>query len=314
LQLCAFVARLMKKEFYSNGKLLITGEYLVLDGAKAFALPTKFGQNLIVEKGNNQEIKWTSFDADGSIWFEDTFSFLDISNKSNTGKSSIRNTLIEILHEGYLLNPDFFNQAEGYSVTTQLTFPRNWGLGTSSTLINNIAQWLQIDAFVLLNNSFGGSGYDIACAQNNSPILYHLDNGKPIVEKVNFAPEFAENLYFVYLDKKQNSKASIAAYYNNKNKDLAEDIAKNNKITSAVLNAKTLNEFALALEKHEAEMSSILEMQTVKESLFPDFNGVVKSLGAWGGDFVLVVSKENPSEYFKEKGFRTIVSYKDMIL
>ena len=44
----------MKKEFYSNGKLLITGEYLVLDGAKAFALPTKFGQNLIVEKGNNQ--------------------------------------------------------------------------------------------------------------------------------------------------------------------------------------------------------------------------------------------------------------------
>ena len=30
----------MKKEFYSNGKLLITGEYLVLDGGKSFALPT----------------------------------------------------------------------------------------------------------------------------------------------------------------------------------------------------------------------------------------------------------------------------------
>ena len=30
--------------FYSNGKLLITGEYVVLDGAKALALPTKFGQ------------------------------------------------------------------------------------------------------------------------------------------------------------------------------------------------------------------------------------------------------------------------------
>jgi hypothetical protein len=26
---------------------------------------------------------------------------------------------------------------------------------------------LQIDAFTLLNNSFGGSGYDIACAQND---------------------------------------------------------------------------------------------------------------------------------------------------
>ncbi|MCI4443428.1 MAG: hypothetical protein JHC39_07985, partial [Lentimicrobium sp.] len=196
----------MKKEFYSNGKLLITGEYLVLDGAKAFALPTKFGQNLIVEKGIPQEIQWTSFDADGSIWFEDTFSFAAISNKIITGKTSVRNTLIEILHEGYLLNPDFLSQGEGYSVRTQLSFPRNWGLGTSSTLINNIAQWLAIDAFVLLNNSFGGSGYDIACAQNDSPILYHLDNGKPIVEKVIFAPEFSEKIYFVYLDKKQSSK------------------------------------------------------------------------------------------------------------
>jgi mevalonate kinase len=53
----------MKKTFYSNGKLLITGEYLVLDGAKALALPTKFGQNLTVEEGANQEISWTSHDG-----------------------------------------------------------------------------------------------------------------------------------------------------------------------------------------------------------------------------------------------------------
>jgi mevalonate kinase len=304
----------MKKEFYSNGKLLITGEYLVLDGANAFALPTKFGQNLIVEKATNQEIKWTSFNADGSIWFEDTFSFFDISNKANNETSTIRNTLIEILHEGYLLNPDFILQSEGYNVKTELSFPRKWGLGTSSTLINNIAQWLEIDAFVLLNNSFGGSGYDIACAQNDSPILYHLDNGKPVIETVTFEPKFAKNLHFVYLEKKQSSKASIISYYNNKNSALAEDIIANNKITSAVLKAKTLQEFAIALEEHEAEMSTILEMLTVKESMFPDFNGIIKSLGAWGGDFVLAISDENPIDYFNGKGFRTIIPYKDMIL
>jgi len=73
----------MKKEFYSNGKLLITGEYLVLDGAKGLAVPTKFGQNLIVTEGANQEIKWTSFDSDGSVWYEDTFSFRDISSKDS---------------------------------------------------------------------------------------------------------------------------------------------------------------------------------------------------------------------------------------
>ncbi len=288
---------------------------MVLDGAKALALPTKFGQNLIVEKGRNQEIKWTSFDSDGSIWFEDTFSFSDISNKNFSEETtSKRNTLIEILHEGYLLNPDFLYQSEGYSVTTQLTFPRNWGLGTSSTLINNIAQWLKIDAFVLLKNSFGGSGYDIACAQNNNPIVYHLENGNPVVEKVAFEPEFTENLYFVYLDKKQSSKAAIASYYNNKNEDLSENITKIDLLTQEVLNTKTLREFAAALEEHEAEMSKILEMKTIKESLFPDFNGVIKSLGAWGGDFVLAIAKENPSDYFKKKSFKTIVSYKDMIL
>ena len=305
----------MKKEFYSNGKLLITGEYLVLDGAKALALPTKFGQNLIVEKTKNQGIKWISYDADGSIWLDFQLSFQDILKKNTLGESeSVKNTLIEILHQGYLLNPDFIDNSEGYHITTQLTFPRNWGLGTSSTLINNIAQWLEIDAFVLLNNSFGGSGYDIACAQNDSPILYHLDNGKPIIETVLFEPQFAENLHFVYLEKKQSSKASIVSYYNNKNEALSDNIITNNKITSAVLKAKTLQEFAIALEEHEAEMSNILEMQTIKESLFPDFNGIIKSLGAWGGDFVLAISKENPADYFNQRGFRTIVSYKDMIL
>ncbi|WP_304196545.1 GYDIA family GHMP kinase [Flavobacterium alvei] len=305
----------MKKEFYSNGKLLITGEYLVLDGAKAFALPTKFGQKLIVEKGKHPGIKWTSFDADGSKWLDLQLSFYDILKKNTVDESdSIKNTLIEILHQGYLLNPNFIENSDGFSITTHLSFPRNWGLGTSSTLINNIAQWIEVDAFVLLNNSFGGSGYDIACAQNDSPILYHLNNGKPVIEKVQFEPKFSENLYFVYLDKKQSSKASIVSYYNNKNEGLDQKIIANNKITSAVLKAKTLVEFAIALEEHEAEMSTILEMQTIKESLFPDFDGVIKSLGAWGGDFVLVLSDENPVEYFNEKGFKTIVSYKDMIL
>ena len=35
--------------FFANGKLLLTSEYLVLDGAKAFAIPTKKGQSLHVE-------------------------------------------------------------------------------------------------------------------------------------------------------------------------------------------------------------------------------------------------------------------------
>jgi mevalonate kinase len=304
----------MKKEFYSNGKLLITGEYLVLDGAKAFALPTKFGQNLIVEKGTNEVINWKSYDADGSIWFEETIPFSEIVTQKNSENESVKSTLIAILHEAFLLNPDFITLSQGYTITTQLTFPKSWGLGTSSTLINNIAQWLQINAFTLLKNSFGGSGYDIACAQNNSPILYHLDQEKPIVEKVIFDPAFTENLYFVYLNKKQSSKKAINSYNTNKKNNLTQTIASNDKITFDVLNAKTLQSFALAIETHEAEMSNTLKMQTVKESLFADFDGSIKSLGAWGGDFVMAIAKENPTAYFASKGYQTVIPYAEMIL
>ncbi|SHG90510.1 hypothetical protein SAMN05444372_111126 [Flavobacterium micromati] len=304
----------MKKTFYSNGKLLITGEYLVLDGAKAFALPTKFGQNLIVEGGLNKEFQWKSYDSDGSIWFEDTILFSEITTAEKTEEESVRTTLIRILREAYLLNSAFITKSNGFKVTTQLSFPKNWGLGTSSTLINNIAQWLEIDAYSLLNNSFGGSGYDIACAQNSNPIIYQLDHGKPNVEKVVFNPAFTSNIYFVYLNKKQNSKTAIAAYRKNKKNNLTETIATIDCLTQEVLLASNVQSFAAAVKKHEFEMSVMLETPTVKDTSFPDFSGTVKSLGAWGGDFVMVIATENPKDYFMSKGYATIIPYNEMIL
>jgi len=304
----------MKQTFYSNGKLLITGEYLVLDGAKAFALPTKFGQKLIVEASEGQIIHWKSFDSDGSIWFEDTIPFASIiRNERFDDAKNIKNTLIEILHEAYLINSDFITSSNGYTIRTELTFPKSWGLGTSSTLINNIAQWLKIDAFELLKRSFGGSAYDIACAQNNSPIVYQLVDEKPIVEKVNFKPAFTDKIFFVYLNKKQNSKAAIASYYG-KQGNVQNALETINSITKRVIEAITLKEFALDLQNHEIELSNILELLTVKEALFPDFDGVIKSLGAWGGDFVMSISKKNPTDYFKTKGFEIVIPYDEMIL
>ena len=302
----------MEKTFYSNGKLLITGEYLVLDGAKALALPTKYGQFLKITTGAVGQIHWASFDYDNSLWFEETISFKEIIDFNNDNESE-RETLIKILHEAFLLNPKFLNSSEGYSISTKLTFPKFWGLGTSSTLINNIAQWLEINAFELLKNSFGGSGYDIACAQNDSPIFYQIIDGKPEVEIVNFNPAFSNNLYFVYLNQKQSSKSAIASYYKKQN-NLSAIFPEINKITIEIAEVTSLEKLKELLQKHENIMSEVLELPTVKENLFSDFDGSIKSLGAWGGDFVLVVSNENPTSYFENKGFKTIVSYKDMIL
>ncbi|RYJ43378.1 GYDIA family GHMP kinase [Flavobacterium beibuense] len=306
----------MKKTFYSNGKLLITGEYTVLDGANAFALPTKQGQYLYINSGNDKTIIWKSFDNDKSIWFEDTLSFSEIYNGCTESKNPVTQTLVKILNAAHSHNPDVLNNSTGYEVITELTFPRQWGLGTSSTLINNIAQWFNIDAYTLLNESFGGSGYDIACAQNNTPILYRLDNNKPIVKKIEFNPSFTNRVFFVYLNQKQNSRSAIAAYKSKKN-DISSIITKINFITQEALKAQDLNEFINLMDEHSLIMSNILEIPTVKEELFHDFNGTVKSLGAWGGDFILVVSltdETNTINYFKEKGYPVIVPYKDMIL
>ena len=303
----------MNETYYSNGKLLITGEYLVLNGTKALALPTKFGQSLHVSSIQNKIIIWTSYDADKSIWFETELTFNDIITVKNFDEAlPIKNTLVKILHQANLQNPNFLASETGYNIETELTFPRNWGLGTSSTLINNIAQWLQIDAFELLRKSFGGSGYDIACAQNNSAITYQLDeNEKPIVEVVDFFPNYKENIYFVYLNKKQNSRHAIQNYMN-KQQFLTKKTATISEITNRILLSPNLEVTIDLLKHHEVILSDILEMETVKERLFPDFKGTIKSLGAWGGDFV--ISKENPTHYFHSKGYETILTYDEMIL
>ena len=304
----------MAKRFYSNGKLLITGEYLVLDGAKALAIPTKMGQDLtITENSQTNVINWQSFDADQSVWFEDKLYIEDIiSNNIQKDSPEVREVLKKILFEAHQLNPEIlFNK--GFDIKTHLTFPRNWGLGTSSTLINNIAQWFEINAFELLKKSFGGSGYDIANAQNNKPITYRLENNKPIVEEVNFKPDFFQNIYFLYLNKKQNSKTAIANYYSKRN-EIDRVKSQINSITAQIVQGVNQSQFEDLLQQHEALLSEILETKTVKQLYFPDFNGTLKSLGAWGGDFVLVVSNTDPEPYFKEKGFTTLIPFHEMIL
>lgn len=299
-------------KFYSNGKLFILGEYYVLEGAKVFALPTKFGQSLDVFPISTTVLSWKSYDADGSVWYNDEIAVNDIISNKQSSDDKVRNTLIDILHQAHIMNPTVL-QTNGFLIETKLTFPRNWGLGTSSTLINNIAQWFQIDAFELLQRSFGGSGFDIACAQNNVPVTYQVKNNQPIVEQVVFNPTFKEHIYFLYLNQKRDSKEAIANF-RKKQKNLTDEVGEVSKMTEELLKIQDLETFISFFKRYEQNLSAILETPTIQEQLFPDFDGLVKSLGGWGGDFVMVASKENPINYFKEKGFEIIIKYQDMIL
>jgi len=298
------------EKFYSNGKLLLTGEYLVLDGATSLALPTKYGQDLTVEKIARPSLVWESFDEKGYGWFHSKFELPTLKPDSN---NKIVQTLQGILKEAQNLNPEFLRDGIGFYIRTGLSFPRNWGLGTSSTLINNIAEWANVDAFELLKNSFGGSGYDIACARNNNPILYKWSEGGPMVESVNFNPNFMSRLYFVHLNKKQDSKEGIKAYKNVRKKSLVltEEVSD---ITKLLLNCTDLSDFDKLLAEHERIIASILKKTPVQMELFSDYFGQTKSLGAWGGDFILATGNNDTPNYFKNKGYETVVSYQDMIL
>jgi len=307
------------KTYYSHGKLLISAEYAVLDGALALALPTKFGQSLTVKSINEPKLLWRSFNNEGIVWFEETFTFENETLNCTQNNNAISKRLLDILSTAKKLNPSFLNTQQGYKVMSTLEFPQDWGLGSSSTLINNIANWADVDAYTLLEETFGGSGYDIACAKHNTAITYqlHATTNKEItnsrtITTVDFNPSFKEHLYFIHLNKKQNSREGIAIYRKQvvSNETLSEISA----ITKDMIACNSLESFASLLNKHEDIISEIIKLEPVKKRLFNDFRGSIKSLGAWGGDFILAASKENPKSYFKDKGFETIIPYNDMIL
>ena len=300
--------------FYSNGKLLLTGEYLVLEGAKSLAIPTKQGQDLIVEiKYSNKGIlHWKSFDLNNKIWF-----YCDIELPSlqliNFNDKKTAKTLQKILFEARKLNSQFLFVNDKVEAHTNLNFEQNWGLGTSSTLINNIASWAKIDAFELQFKIFGGSAYDIACAQNNTPIIYQLDKGKPNVEKINFSPKFKDNLFFIHLNKKQNSRDSIAQF-NKVELDKKTAIDEISEITNQIISNKSLSEFEFLIKKHEEIISSIIGVEPIQKKLFKNYSGQIKSLGAWGGDFILATGNEQTIAYFNKRGYTTIIPFSKMIL
>jgi mevalonate kinase len=317
------------RTFYSNGKLLITGEYVVLDGALSLAIPTRFGQSLAVEPINEPKLIWKSLDENNNAWFEDEFSLQNGMLKqsrllSGQHDNEISSRLFQILNSAKQLNPKFLNENIGFKVECKLTFPRDWGLGSSSTLVNNIANWAKVNAYKLLELTFGGSGYDIACAQHDSAITYqilnktnkilnHLQDEKRSVCQINFNPEFKDCLYFVHLNKKQNSKEGIEHYKKN-SPNLSNEISEISGITSKIIDCKRLNEFESLINQHEAIISNIIKLPPIKDQFFKDYQGSIKSLGAWGGDFILVTSKENPTAYFKAKGFETVIPFDQMVL
>ncbi len=289
----------------------------------ALALPVRLGQKLEIGKLEISEAKlhWRSLDKKGECWFEAKFDPENF-HPTEATDTAIAERLQKILQEARNLNPHWSPITNHESlITSHLQFPRLWGLGTSSTLIYLVAKWAEVEPFELSARTFGGSGYDIACAGADGPILYKLENGKPKFERSDFHPPFHNSLYFIYLGKKQDSREGIRNYR------LTVDglrltvlpglVSKVSDLTMLFLAAQTLPEFDDLIRQHEELVAETIGLPRAKSLFFSDFWGEVKSLGAWGGDFVLATSDrpmEETRRYFNEKGFEVFLPFDELIL
>ena len=297
-------------KFYAKGKLLLTAEYAVLGGAKALALPTKLGQSLEITQTTSGIITWKSVDANGQLWYENSF------DKKTFAPQQQNDAIGERLQQLFLVinevNPTLLADTDGLFFVSSLEFNRSWGLGSSSTLVSLLAQWSEVNPYVLLQKVFGGSGYDIACATADGALLYERTNAiHPTITAVDFNPCFKDQLFFVHLNQKQDSQQAVVAFDNGVLTPQKMKII--NGLTQSFLSNLILMDFQELMTQHEAIIASLINATPIQKLLFNDYPGTIKSLGAWGGDFILACGAANTPDYFAHKGYKTCLTYQSIV-
>jgi len=292
-------------DHYASGKLMLFGEYLVLRGSECLAIPLRFGQRLRTSVNEIHVYNWTST-VNGEIVFSASFSNkLETEITTDEKKAATIQLILKAIKDE---KHDLFN--EGFNFHIDSEFPLEWGFGSSSTLITCLAQWSEIDAFLLLEKTLGGSGYDIACAKASSPIIYKKGE-QPV--PVYLFPKVTSKLLFVYSGKKQQTGNEVKNFNSIQLNDDAIE-----KMTSIVYNSiksTQIETFEDCINESEALLSSILNRKPLKEASFQNYPYSIKSLGAWGGDFFLATFRKEAEarEYFKNLGYEIQFTYSEIV-
>lgn len=292
--------------YYASAKLLLFGEYLVLKGAECLAIPLKYGQNLVVEEIFEKKIKWKS-SVDGHVWFSAILSHdLNVIETPDPQKAEILKTILVGIKN---VKPELFRTGLDFNIHAD--FKQEWGFGSSSTLISCLSQWSKVNPFILLKGTFGGSGYDIACATASTPILYEMETNQSV--PVYLFPKVTSKLLFVYSGKKQKSAHEINRFESLEIYD--EQIKEMNSIVLSAIKATQIEDFEEGISQSEQLLSGILKVEPIKERQFKNYPFYIKSLGAWGGDFFMATfRKENEArQYFAQAGFPIQFNFNELI-
>ncbi|MCX6231787.1 MAG: GYDIA family GHMP kinase [Bacteroidetes bacterium] len=298
----------------ANAKLLISGEYLVMNGAKALAFPLCFGQEMCVNLFPEPLLKWKSKQLD-DIWFTASFNLYNFEVIS-TSDDRIANELSCMLQFARNLNEEFLLTRNGYTVEVNADYPLEWGLGSSSTLISMLARWANVNEYALFRMISAGSGYDLACATQQQPVFYQLVNNMPVITTAEVGNGIKKHCLFAYLGNKQNTNHEIEQYNKSAN-PASEVIHRISELSDNFCKASDSYEITAVMDEHEAVMSSVLNKTAIAMQRFPAFNGSVKSLGAWGGDFAMFAGHqpiEAMREEIKQFGITTIFSYDELLI
>jgi mevalonate kinase len=300
---------------YAHGKLLLSGEYMVMHGSKALAVPLKLGQTLKRLRSEHQggAFGWKAFYRD-SPWFEALIDPIRLKVIS-ASDPTVADNLCRLLKACVELMPSFQEDLFRWDVETHLDFSPLWGFGSSSTLTALLSEWAEINPLDLHFMISEGSGYDVACAIAEGPILYRLREDGPHYQHIRFDPPFADQLYFAWL----GNKEPTASHLRRRSADFSPDyetLHRFSVLTDQMVEAVELGPFRIAMEEHEEILSGLLGMERVARSRFPGLAGSVKSLGAWGGDFVMIASplpEEELYAYLNQKNIKVVFRFRDLV-
>lgn len=291
-------------KFFASGKLLLFGEYLVLRGAQSMAFPLSSGQELQITANPSGGIQWEAFEFSNQ-WLTIHFSNdLKILETNDTEKARTAQKFLELISAHSTVT------IRDLHLRFNLDFHRHYGFGTSATLTSLLSQWSGVDPYCLMQQTFGGSGYDIAAATAAMPFIYSQEN--KIEKEFRLVDAITSHLLFVYLGKKQISAGEVAAF--KKKVTTKDQLHEMNQIVEAASQCTSIIDWEKLMMQSEALMSSILHFPTVKAQVFPDYPYAVKSLGAWGGDFVMATFRDisEAKKYFQQKQKQPIFTFKEL--
>jgi mevalonate kinase len=329
--------QLAQFNFYGHGKILFNSEYMILAGAKGLVLPSLLGQSMKVEvrRSHSNFIYWRSYNIQGQEWFFAQFEPWNL--KLVSEETPEAKFLQSILQEARRLNIHFLREQGDVYVETRLEFPQEWGLGSSSSLIYNVAQWAYVSSLQLHRAVSKGSGFDVVAAGLGHPFSFWLDDGAAQHWETNQGVlSFADKLYFLPLGKKTNSELATKEFRDRLElldaKQKKSLVSHFDTIHECLLAANNFVELRSLIENHETSLSQFLEIEKVSTRFHNILNLnftndeqwknlweniTMKSLGAWGGDMVLVASElpaEKLSEFFNNYFNLPLIPFKDLVL